>query len=714
MDKNTSQENPKSTNIDFEITIKDLSSKIYDFETKYQRLKGLIDNLPGDIYWKDQNCVWIGLNKHCAQSLQKMGFIKNGIEEEVIGKTDFQLFNHTTAEVYRKNDLEVMKRKIEVTREETTYLSNGELIVLLSIKSPLLDKNGNIIGIAGNTIDITERKQIEADLRQAKTAAEAASIAKTEFIANMSHDIRTPLSGVVGLGMLAEQEIDNPSPRTKVHDMVKSADELLNMLNKFLDVVSLGNITFNDIHEEPFDLHHLVQTVIDLEQSSVDLKKINLRKSIDEHIPPILIGDHDKIHHIILNLVGNSIKFTQSGCVDIAIKLVETFEDKIQLLFEVSDTGIGIPSESLNKIFEVFYKVTPSYKGLNKGHGVGLHIVKTYTELLGGKISVESNMSKGSKFSFTLTLKIAEKNVKPQNISHTSLKEPVEKSPILQPLIAETTQHLPNVPEVLIIEDNTIALTIAQTLVTQTHCHSTPASDGESALELAKNKSYDLILSDVGLPGMSGIEFTLQLRAHEKKHHIKPVLIIGVTAHAEGKMHDECIASGMNHVIIKPLNIEKLTEIYHTFSVFNDTTNTSSSSSTAISKKALGIDLPNTEEELFAIDNLLIFDIENAKKVLGNDNSLLMDMLKLTMTILSEELSHLKPAHEASDWEKIAKVAHKLKGGFVSIGLTRAATACQYLERYHKAGHIQLLEKLYDQMIRVLDKTAEILKTLIK
>ena len=263
----------------------------------------------------------------------------------------------------------------------------GKIIHLITSKVPLLDNSGEVIGVLGFSVDISERKRMEEDLKRAKEAAEAADIAKTAFIANMSHDIRTPLSGVVGLGEIIEREIENPKHKNMVHDMVRSSYELLNMLNEILDVISLDSVTIEDVHEEPFDLLHLIQTIIDLEKSSVDLKKIALLNSLDTQIPTVLYGDHKKVHHIVLNLVGNAIKFTKEGHVEIRIKLLEKTNDIVKILFEITDTGIGIPPENLGKIFDLFYKVTPSHKGLDKGHGIGLHIVKTYTELLGGKIN---------------------------------------------------------------------------------------------------------------------------------------------------------------------------------------------------------------------------------------------------------------------------------------------------------------------------------------
>lgn len=519
-------------------------------------------------------------------------------------------------------------------------------------------------------------------------------------------------SNVVGLGSIVEKEISDPNQRAKVHDMVKSADELLNMLNEILDVVTLGNISVNEIHDDPFDLFYLIQTILDLEKSSVDLKKIQLNCNIDEKIPKILIGDHKKIHHIILNLVGNAIKFTKKGEVNIKVSLSEKQNDKVTLLFEVSDTGIGIPAESLDKVFELFYKITPSYKGLDKGHGVGLHIVKAYTELLGSKISVKSKLDFGSVFSLSLTLKIAKPNVVPKNIIQDSLSKRSEELPLWTPSIPSSQTKLADAPEILIIEDNDVALTIAQTLISQLQCNSTSAHDGESGLELAKTQQFDLILSDVGLPGISGIEFAQQLRAFEKEQHKKPTPIVALTGHAEGKIHEECIAAGINEVIIKPIRPEILTAICNKFALFGDKSDkplpiqTSPLLTKIAGKSALGADLPDTEDKLFSLKQFKIFDIKKAQKILGDNSTNLINMLKMNLeTIIPQELPRLPQAHQENDWKTVAHIVHKLKSGLVYVGLTRLAMACQYLERYYKAGNTKLLEKLYEQVLKTIEAT---------
>ena len=247
-------------------------------EYELRRSKGLLEELymldniikyaPDMIYWKDKNSIHLGCNDQFA--------IAAGFEnrKDVIGKSDRDFPWRDQAEKYNADDREVIESgEPRLNIEDIMPFKNGKKAIVITNKVPLRNREGKVIGVLGIATDITHQKQIETDLKVAKEAAEAGEQAKTEFIANMSHDIRTPLSGVVGLGNIVEKEVTDPKIKSKIHDMVKSADELLNMLNEILDVVSLSNITINDIFEEPFDLLHLVQTIIDLEQSSVDLKK---------------------------------------------------------------------------------------------------------------------------------------------------------------------------------------------------------------------------------------------------------------------------------------------------------------------------------------------------------------------------------------------------------------------------------------------------------
>ncbi|MCR9191827.1 MAG: ATP-binding protein [Gammaproteobacteria bacterium] len=729
----------KNTDLSIHQDIKDLSqtltgqpvdktkSTIEHVKDIYHYMENIIAEVPISVYWMNMKCIYLG----CSNSMAKLLNLKS--RHDIVGKTYADLYDKKSAAHYKKADHLVMSTGVALSAEEPLYFPDGSKKTYLSNKVPLLSSNGKIIGMLGISVDITERKNMEENLLKAKEAAEAGEKAKTIFIANMSHDIRTPLTGVIGLGHILEDEIENPEQKEHAHNIAASGDALLDMLNQVITAVASGRLTTDDVHKEPFDLQLLIQSIVDLENSSVDFKDIELRTTIDERIPTILIGDHKKIYHVILNLVGNAIKFTKTGHVSINVTLAEKHNNSVQLLFKVSDTGSGIPAESLDKIFELFYRGTPSYKGLDKGHGVGLHIVKTYTELLGGKIIVNSKINEGSKFSFTIPLKIADQNAIPKNISEEPpLVDNSQKTPSLniQTTIPEktktTAKNILSAPEVLVIEDNPIALSVAQSIVKQSNCNPTPATDGESALELAKTKPFDLILSDVGLPGISGIEFTEQLRKHEQEQSKSPVPIVAVTGHAEGKIHEECIATGMNDVIIKPINIQTLAKVCDKFSLFSENDDTlqplnettediPSKSVNPQNKYMLKADLPDTEAELFELDSLPIFDVQHAREMLGNDNVLLMKVLKDTINItIPEELPRMDKAHEEGNWQTVADISHKLKGGFLSISLTRAAIACQYLERSQKIGNTTLLEKLYQQVTKTIEETSDKLKIFVK
>ena len=228
-DRNAPDENEK--------IIEDLRKIIATQNNSIFQLKTLIDDLPGDVYWKDKEGTWLGLNKHCLESLFKMGFIKTCNEQEVVGKTDYQLFDREVAAGYRANDMEVMRKQQELIIEEDTLLPSKEHVILHSTKKTLYDKEGLVAGIVGNTIDITYLKNIEIELKKAKEQAEAANHAKSAFIANMSHDIRTPLAGVIGLSEVLKHSLKNPEEREKAHLLHDSGEELLHMLNDILDDV---------------------------------------------------------------------------------------------------------------------------------------------------------------------------------------------------------------------------------------------------------------------------------------------------------------------------------------------------------------------------------------------------------------------------------------------------------------------------------------------
>ena len=267
---------------DYEKIIEDLKTTNSELNSENFQLKNLIDNLPGDIYWKDKDGIWSGVNKRGSQSLQQIGFIHD--RTDVIGKSDYQLFSKETADEYRQNDLEVMSKKIEITKEETNVLPNGEKIIQLSTKRPLWDKEGNVVGVVGNTIDISYLKKIEAELNHAKEKAEVANLAKTEFLENMRHDIRTPLTGIVGFADLLKMESDNPHIKEYSENLVASSHALLDLLDEVLEAIRVSSGEIPKLKKK-FSLEQTLRHVVELNRARAAQKNLSLSLHVDTTIP---------------------------------------------------------------------------------------------------------------------------------------------------------------------------------------------------------------------------------------------------------------------------------------------------------------------------------------------------------------------------------------------------------------------------------------------
>jgi two-component system aerobic respiration control sensor histidine kinase ArcB len=356
--------------------------------------------LPGHVYWLDRNNVFLGCNNLQAKDAKLQS------RKDIIGKTNYDMpWKDQADELNRLNQL-VMDSGMPHAVEEYAVMANG-LAIYFSQKTPLRDKNSEIVGVLGVSIDITERKKMEVPLRRAKEAAEVASQAKTEFIANMSYDIYAPLSGIVGLSKLLENKIDNGEEKQYAHWIKESGKQLLELVNGVLDKVSDDLLNETDLNVGIFDLRKKVSGLVNLVFPTAKMKNLNLTLEIDEAVPEKLITDGVKLHRILLNLLGNSIKFTSKGSITLKIKLVVDEKEYVQLKFSVEDTGIGIAEEFQTQVFDRFFQVNPSCKKSHGGPGLGLHIAQNYAIFLGGEIKLESKLGQGSCFYFTLPMKVA-------------------------------------------------------------------------------------------------------------------------------------------------------------------------------------------------------------------------------------------------------------------------------------------------------------------
>lgn len=534
------------------------------FKNELQELhdyyESILAVMPGHVYWLDKNNVFLGCNDLQAKNAQLES------RKDIVGKTNYDMPWKDQAEELNKLNNLVMETGEPHAAEEYAVMANG-LAIYFSLKTPLRDKENEIIGVLGVSIDITEQKKMEVALRRAKESAEVANHAKTEFIANMSHDIYTPLSGIVGLSKLLEKNSLNKEEKQQAHWISESGQQLLELLNGVLDIVSGDQMNERDVSEEIFDLRKTVQDIVHLVLPTVKVKNLDLFLDIDEAIPQKLITDGTKLHRVFLNLLGNAIKFTEKGSVTIKIEVLVDDQDYVQLQFSVIDTGIGISEDLQTKVFDRFCRVNPSYEGGHGGHGVGLHIAQSYVGLLGGEIKVESELGKGSTFYFTLPMKVASDEILEPHDSISNKAQEIEKSQSASELAS--TKPSTDSPHVLLIEANIVALRFIEALAIQIGCRFASATDAAHALNLVKTMDFDMIFTDVELPGVSGCELTRSIREWEKASHKNPVPIVGLTAHTLDESQ-EPLQSGMNQVITKPVHLNTMKELVKQFVKFKD------------------------------------------------------------------------------------------------------------------------------------------------
>lgn len=371
------------------------------------RLMNIIHNLPGNIYWKDKEGIYLG---HNAFSLEQMAAV--GLKcQSIVGKTDYDLFPITIADQYRCNDLKVIETGVESVTEETVTLVTGEVLTQLSYKRPLYNENNEIVGIIGNTIDITYLKKIEAELIAARNKAEKANDEKNEIIKHMEHDIRTPFSGIWVLAdLLSSKEVDHEK-KNILKCIAKSAKELLDYFNNILEFIKI-NAQIVPIVEKKFNLKKLIEQVVDIEMVASKSKKIELLFECSNKIPEVIISDPARIQRLLLNLTSNAIKFTENGYVKLSTKFIKQIDQKhLIMCLIVEDTGLGLSAEEQTFIYEKFKHT--QYNGV----GLGLPLVKLIIRELEGELDVKSEKRQGTKFICTLKVRI------PLSVSEDYLNE---------------------------------------------------------------------------------------------------------------------------------------------------------------------------------------------------------------------------------------------------------------------------------------------------
>lgn len=493
-----------------------------------QLFERIIKDLPNYIFVKDSDLVYQLCNQNFVLA----------VGGSPIGKNDYELpWDKSSARLYQEEDKYVLSTGKSILNKEVPMILLKEEKYLSVCKAPLYDQNGKIVGILGVYVDITEKKKAEKIIIQAKIAAESANKAKTEFIMNMSHDLRTPLAGIIGLSSI--QAKDGTGDEDKklgkwVHD---AGEQLLELLNSVIEVTAAEH-PLDRIKKEKIDLVKLAEELEALMQPTIQSKKLVFQLKFNPCLP-IIISDKIKLKTIFLNLLSNAIKFTKQGEVSLEINLLTITSEHAKIEIHIADTGIGIAKDKLDKIFDRFYRAHPSYKAEYTGYGIGLFLVKKAVELLGGKIKVSSEEAKGSCFTLEFNFPLAEENLEQTlpTTSHESISQP---------------QADKRAGSVLVAEDNDLVLYAVKSLLTKLGYEVTAVTEGKVALHALQTQSFAWVLLDIGLPGLSGIEVAQYYRQWEQENKKSHLPIFALTAHAEKTIKDKCKDVGFDHVLKKP------------------------------------------------------------------------------------------------------------------------------------------------------------------
>ncbi len=359
-------------------------------ENRLATLENIIAVMPGNIYWMNKEGVYLGCNDNQAKAI---GFSSR---DEIIGKRNADIPGFLIPEILDPTNAAIMNSGKTIIMEEPAIL-NGASATYLSHKVPLFNGSREITGMVGVSIDITDRKKAENELAVAKEAAVTANKAKTDFLYNMRHDLRTPFSGILGIAEFLENAEEDVQKKKNLGYITQASKVLLDQLDQIFEFIHSENGQL-PILEIQFNLHDLVFNTFKMMQPAAKNKSLNFTSELDENIPQLLIGDHVRTQRILINLISNSIKFTEKGYVKLLTKLVKRDDKNIVLEFIVEDSGIGIPEEKRNLIFEQFSRLTSSYSGIYPGKGLGLRMVKKFLDEINGEVQVESNQNKGSIF----------------------------------------------------------------------------------------------------------------------------------------------------------------------------------------------------------------------------------------------------------------------------------------------------------------------------
>ncbi|GAB3256720.1 hypothetical protein GCM10027347_18700 [Larkinella harenae] len=551
-------------------------------------------------------------------------------EDELIGQRADKLLVPEEFNEFLKKQQHFRREGGASSYELRLKRKDGSPLWVIISGAPIVDEDGNVSGSMGIHYDITERKQLEQELAQAKQVAEDARHTEKQFLANMSHEIRTPLNAILGFSNLLDSTALSSEQKEFVDYIRTAGKNLLTIVNDILDIskIEAGMLPLESI---PFSITSLVDSIRTMLDSTASDKSLYLTVVTDPDLPPVVLGDPTRLTQILLNLLSNAIKFTKQGGVTVLIENREQGDEFAQIRFTVEDTGIGMEKEILPHIFERFRQASDFTTRYYGGTGLGLNIVKSLAEMQGGWVNVESNLGEGSTFTLEIPYKLA-----PHQADH-EIELEVDKS------TAEAREV-----SILVVEDNVMNQKLALQVLSRLGYTAQVAENGQKALDLLQKESVDLILMDIQMPVMDGYTTTYHIRNTLKN----AVPVIAMTAHALANEREQCLQAGMNDFIPKPFQIDELQRIMRKY------------------LPTVPTKLPTQKPYMLPKPS---FTVEPLLDAVGNDMTFAGEMMTLFLHQTPSEIQQLRQCLEEGDLAAIKRLIHTQKAVIQTFGLNEAA-----------------------------------------
>lgn len=563
-------------------------------------------------------------------------------EEELIGKNAQEVFLSDTFAEQMAHQQEDRKKGEAGVYEIQIRKKDGEPIWVLVSGAPITNSEGEVTGSVGIHYDISKQKKLLKDLEDAKRQAEAAEKAEKQFLARMSHEIRTPLNAIIGISHLLEDTTLDMIQR----DYVDSIQSSSNILQKLIsDILDLSKITAGglEVHPRLFDLRGTIKSLEKTFRLKLQEQPINFNTEVDDGINTMMIGDDLLLNQILLNLIGNAVKFTKQGSIHLSVQIEKVEGSKHWLTFTISDTGIGIQQDRLASIFENFKQADNEIRFQFGGTGLGLPITKKLVELQNGSITVKSKPDEGTTFQFKLPYEKSNQSI--------AIKAPKEQ-PFNDTLDAK----------ILVAEDNIMNRKYISALLKKWNLEFEFALNGKEAVELAQFNNFDLILMDISMPEMDGYDATIHIRNTNNPNQSTPIIALTANALVAQKTRSEEV--GMTDFLAKPFKPEQLKKVIEKYKAHKKLENYSN-----LDTDVNGFAFPS-ELDLEHLGFLYNGDLHYAEEMFG---------LFLDYTLIEfEKLHALLNEEKLTDFQKLV---HKLKPNFSIVGLTNIENQLAQLEQ---------------------------------